>query len=286
MFIWNKLCKIFGVSETKTDDSVSTHSSLSSVQKKAKKQMEFYFSPSNIQRNAHMKQLVDENDDRFCKISEFMKFNKIIELNISEDDLLSACAASRKLEVDEGRRMVRTKVPYKADPRIDFRTVFVKGLDKDETMDSLRKMFEKQFGKVNYISMRNIIDKESKGKKFSGKADVEFDKEEVAAEAIEKGFEYKGVTLPLKIVAALKEEEANKETPNKPGRQPKASMRVAKLKEDTKVEKKPEPQPEPETKKATPKRGRKPATEQNEEPASAKKGKVSPRRSLRNVKPA
>ena len=144
-------------------------------------QMEFYFSPSNVEKDSFMKNQISLRDDRFVPVSIFMTFNKIKELNVTEEEVL-----------DKELRMIRSKLPFVPDPRRKYKTIHVEGLDKDETIASLSKCFGALFPKqVMYIEMRrkSLSPKE---KVFTGNANIELATEELARIAVQKGIQYKG----------------------------------------------------------------------------------------------
>ena len=215
--IWNKILSIFGGSNEESKSGHHhhhhrrEHHHLTEIQKQARRQIEFYFSPPNFQRDSYMKQLVDHRDDRYCEISEFVeKFNKIKELGISVEELAEALSTSHKLEVDETKTLVRTIDPIENDPRINYKTICIEGIDKQETEANLKNLLTEQFGKIVYLKMRTYQDKRSRSKKFSGKIDVQLLSEEKAEEAHEKGFEYNGEVLPVRIFAKLLDNEDEK----------------------------------------------------------------------------
>lgn len=224
MFI---LRKLFGI-KSKSNDSekkleekqIPEPAELSPILLKAKNQMEFYFSPSNVDTNSFMKQLVNQEPDRYCPISVFMTFNKIIQMNITEDELLEACNASNDLEVDFARRMVRTKVPFKPDQRREYRTVCIYGLDQEENLESLLDLFAKAFGKVLRVEMKNRNRKGGQ-KYFSGVAYVELESEELANKVAKEGFDYKGKKNDVKLVSDLRNNEKAKGRNDRPKRIPK-----------------------------------------------------------------
>ena len=193
----------------------------------AREQMEFYFSPSNVENSSFMKQLINTEPDRYCPISIFNeKFNRIVDMHLTEEELMKACQASSELEVDTARKMVRSKVPFKPDPRREYRTLYVDQLDQSETLDTLQAYFRSLFGKVLRIEMRNK--NRSGGEKyFSGTAYVELQTEEQATEAVKNGIEYHGKKLPIKLLSTFKLEmknkdaERKKERESKPNREPK-----------------------------------------------------------------
>ena len=164
-------------------------------------QMEFYFSPSNIATNQHMKMLIDQNPDRYVDVHQFMNFNKIIELKATPEEILEACAASNELEVNG--EMIRTRVPFIDDPRRSYRTIFVKDLDPNETLQSLYDTFTPMFPpKILRIEMlKKVVDGE---RVFSGRANFELLDESMAQQAVKCGIEYHGQILKPLILAEMK----------------------------------------------------------------------------------
>lgn len=201
--------------------------SLTTAQKTARKQMEFYFSEPNVQRDTYMKQRIDEGEDRYCPISDFLRFQIIKDLGITEEELVQALSTSRKLELNPEKTHVRSIKPFKNDPRIDYKTISIGGLDLDETRESLHNLLTEQFGRVDYLLLRSIKDKQTQKKKFGGKIDVQLKSEEAAKRAQEKGFNYHGQNLPVKIIGEMKDEG---ETPKKEKSSSKRTPRSAKPK--------------------------------------------------------
>lgn len=229
--MWNWVKSLFGFGKSNEEDS-----NLTEVQISARKQIEFYFSPSNLQRDAFMLSLIDQGDDRYVPISIFrQKFNKIIELGISEEDLIAALQTSPLLEVDESNKTVRTKIPFKSNSCLDYQTIHIEGFDRRETLSSLRELLDQQYGQVNYVGMKNFTDKNHQ-RKFSGKVDVELSSAEAATEAAKQGFPYRSKILPVSIVADLKAAEQSKEEepkeekiPESPAKSPRRRGRPCKV---------------------------------------------------------
>lgn len=228
---WNSILRFFGI---KSDESESGHHHrhhhhhedkqekeneqedvhINRTQRQARKQIEFYFSPANLERDAFMKQLIDSGDDRYVPIDKFFDFNKISELGLSLEDLVEALSTSHKLEINSERTHVRSIKPFKPDPRIDYKTICIDGIDRDDTRENLEELLKKQFGTVNYLLMRNVKDKQTKKNKFCGKIEVILSSETRAKNASETGFAYKEGHLPVKILGYLNERNEN-ETPKK-----------------------------------------------------------------------
>ena len=200
MFILRQIQRWFSPSPETTE---KPHIELTELQEKVREQMEFYLSPSNVESQSFMKSLITEREDRFCPIERFFTFNRLAALGCSFEDVVLACEASSELELDSTRQMVRTIIPFKPDPRRDFRTIHVEGLGEDETLDTLQAFFRTIFPRVLRVEMRR---KNLPGgdKIFSGEANIELETEEIAQEVCEKGIDYKGTHLQPVIFAEFK----------------------------------------------------------------------------------
>jgi hypothetical protein len=83
MWPWLKRVLGFESAAPDLDESSSLVSkvaepSLNEHQEQIRTQMEFYLSPSNVEAQNFMKNLIDAGDDRYCPIEAFLTFNHII----------------------------------------------------------------------------------------------------------------------------------------------------------------------------------------------------------------
>jgi lupus La protein len=190
-----------------------------------REQMEFYLSPSNVESQSFMKQLINARDDRYCPFNTFLTFNRLKELGATMEDLVAACSASSDLEVDPTKTMVRTVVPFASDPRRDYRTIHISGLGPDETLDSLQKLFRSIFTRVLRIEMSCLLARGG-GRVFKGDVNVELDSEDAANAAVEHGIEHRGQRLSVMLLPAFMADArpgAAKGKRNKAKRAPKRS---------------------------------------------------------------
>ena len=172
-----------------------------------REQMAYYFSPANMEDDAFMRTAIAEDPERYVPAETFLKFRRIQSLEATVDEILEACAACPDLQVDMENKKIRTLVPFVSDPRRAYRTINVKGLDRDETLESLREYFNACFGKVLRIGMRRItIEGEQV---FAGTADIELQTEEEAYAAVENGLLYKERLLKPILVSTLKGNKSN-----------------------------------------------------------------------------
>lgn len=184
--------------------------------KQIRKQMEFYFSDSNLEGDSFMKNTINEREDRYVEASVFLRFKRIQNLNATEDDILTACAASKTLEVDREHKLIRSKKPFVADPRRAYRTVSLRGFDKTETLDSLNEFFAEKVGDVKKITMRKGNQKGSGEKFFTGIVEVELGTEELAQELVKNGLTYNGKDLSPILVTDLKKKISNDKRKQQP----------------------------------------------------------------------
>jgi hypothetical protein len=210
--MWSKIASFFGFgsSAPKASPSPGEESipdslpSLTPLQEQTRKQMEFYLSDSNVARDVFMKNLINAREDRYCPIETFLRFNRLKTLGATADDIAIACQASLALEVDETKQFVRTRVPFKLDPRRLYRMIRVSGLEKDETLETLQEVFGAEFGDVPLIKL--IMKGVAGGEKvFSGVAEVELGSEEVAQQAVANGVRYRDRIVKAEILANVRE---------------------------------------------------------------------------------
>jgi hypothetical protein len=126
-------------------------------------------------------------------------------MDVTVEELVEACSASPDLELDTSRTLVRTVVPFKPDPRRDFRIIHIVGLDESETLDSLQSFFRGIFGKVLRVEMR-WGNRHGGERFFTGEANVELETEDMAQQAVKRGIEFNGKTLSVQLFSVFKSE--------------------------------------------------------------------------------
>lgn len=104
---------------------------------RAKDQIEYYMSSTNLEKDKFFQNLTVNNQDRWIDASVFMGCQRVKQTGISLDDLLLACTKSHFLDVDTKRQMIRAKNPFVSDIRRKFRTVRMTGFPIDSTVDSI-----------------------------------------------------------------------------------------------------------------------------------------------------
>lgn len=157
------------------------------LQEMIQKQVEFYFSDSNLPRDKFMRSQVALHPEGYVSISIIKDFNRMKALTTDEDVVVGALRNSSKLQVSEDGKMVRRKESLPEEDLSIPRSIVVKKIPGNPSLDELIKFFS-TFGKVACV--RKETDK--KTKLFWGKVFVEFESEEEAKKAFEEATTYEG----------------------------------------------------------------------------------------------
>lgn len=144
-----------------------------------RKQMEFYFSDSNITKNRLMKEMVQASE--FVELDTFMGFNKISALTKNVEELRKALKHSEKLELSSDGLGVKRKVPFdetklKDEQALESCTIYVENIPRNVGHEWVEKIFQ-EFGSITYISLPKF----RKSGQPKGFAFVEFE-EQISAD--------------------------------------------------------------------------------------------------------
>ncbi|XP_062020533.1 la protein 1 [Rosa rugosa] len=178
--------------------------------KKVLRQVEFYFSDSNLPRDDFLKKSISESEDGMISLALICSFSRMrghLSLGdlkadaIPEDSVKAVAETLRKsttLKISEdGQKVGRaTEIlkPEEVIEQVDIRTVAAAPLEFDVKLEDVETFFG-QFGKVNSVRLpRHVADK----KLFCGTALVEFSTEEDANKILKETLNYEGVQLELK----------------------------------------------------------------------------------------
>ena len=205
--------------------------------------MEFYFSDSNLYRDAFLHEKITTDPDGFVDIAILCIFNRLKRLleieaksavDVSDDAIqrvVEAVDQSPELVVSEDRkRLKRAKAMVQnvsdVAQEIDSRSLLVRPFRFDVSLEELEKYFE-SIGKVNAVRMRRHVS----SKDFRGSVFAEFESKEEAERVLgaskgEDGFVFDGAKLEMeqkvefvkrkeeekraRVSAAQKEEEEEK----------------------------------------------------------------------------
>lgn len=189
---------------------------MSEVSAKILKQVEFYFSDSNLPRDKFLKGLVDKDAEGWVEIATLASFARMKALSTDMDVVVAAIKTSPSLlKVDEEGTKVKRCVPLPEST--DFvqqqteRSSYAKGFAADTTLDVIEEFFTaelKEGEKLNAVRLRRLKDKTFKGSVF-----LEFNNKETAERVAALTLKYKETDLVMMTKAAYldmkKKEKAN-----------------------------------------------------------------------------
>ncbi|CAN1218704.1 La protein 1 [Linum perenne] len=190
--------------------------------KEVLRQVEFYFSDSNLPRDKFMTETVTSSEDgmvslalicSFARMRGYLKLGEIKPEDVPEDTLKAvaevlAKSASVKLSED-GKKVGRVSPLMKPEEiveQLDGRTVAVSPLPFDANREALRSFFS-QYGTVNSVRLPNHI---ADRKVFSGTALVEFSTDDEAEKVLSQSLTFAGAELELKPKKEFDAERAQK----------------------------------------------------------------------------
>uniref|UniRef100_A0A5B7BC87 Putative la protein 1 n=1 Tax=Davidia involucrata TaxID=16924 RepID=A0A5B7BC87_DAVIN len=178
--------------------------------KKVIRQVEFYFSDSNLPRDNFLKKTISESEDGLVSLALICSFSRMrSHLNlgnakpeeVSEDTVKAVAETLRNssfLKVSEdGKKIGRTTEllkPEEVIEQLDGRTIAASPLEYDVKLEDVESFFG-QFGKVNSVRLPpHVVDK----RLFCGTALIEFSTEEDAEKVLKQSLVYAGVELELR----------------------------------------------------------------------------------------
>ncbi|XP_077219651.1 la protein 1 [Tasmannia lanceolata] len=174
------------------------------------RQVEFYFSDSNLPRDNFLKKSIDESEDglvslalicSFSRMRNHLNLGTIKSEDVSDETVSSVAETLRKSSLlklsEDGKRIGRSTEIQKLEEvieQVDIRTIAASPLEYDVKLEDLESFFG-QYGKVNSVRLpRHVSDK----KYFCGTALIEFSTEEDAKNVLEQSLVYAGADLELK----------------------------------------------------------------------------------------
>jgi len=145
-----------------------------STSQKILKQVEFWFSDSNMPRDKFLKE-TSEKDDGWVPISVLMTFKRMQSLTTDPKEVVAACKDSTEVVVSEDETKVKRTRPLPADYDAKKRSVFVKHFPEEEAgkvdVDTITAFFA-QYGTVCSVRLQR------KQGVFQKRAIVEFQTQE------------------------------------------------------------------------------------------------------------
>lgn len=146
------------------------------------RQLEYYFSDSNLPRDRFLLAKTEENPDGYVPLCVLLTFNRLKQLGVtSEETLAAALKSSTLLSLNDANTQVRRTNPLPEKSLFPTRAVHVKGWTPggpEPDLDYLRQLFEPS-GSVLSVQVRRWKD-ESGARHFKGSLFVEMANPEAA----------------------------------------------------------------------------------------------------------
>lgn len=162
-----------------------------------KKQLEFYFSDSNLRRDRFLQRNMDK--EGYAVFATICSFNKMKSISTDLALAKAAVEASEFIELNGDGTKIRRKDKLVNPPRaVDFdeRNVYVENIPEKITHDSVRQMFQ-ACGKVLNVSLPRHKDT----RKFKGFAFIEFATKAGPAKAIDKNLYSEQNPKALRVIS-------------------------------------------------------------------------------------
>lgn len=144
-----------------------------------RRQVEYYFSDSNLPRDRFLLAKMDENEGSWVSIGTILTFNKMKTLKASTEQVLVALSSSELIEIDKEKERIRRRTPL-PDPQEQVgRSLYAKGwiaTDPEPSVESIEELFA-PYGKVILVRIRKWHD-ENHALHFKGSVFVEFENAE------------------------------------------------------------------------------------------------------------
>ncbi|KAI3857154.1 hypothetical protein MKW98_010568 [Papaver atlanticum] len=189
---------------------MATHSLDEETAAKVFRQLEFYFSDSNLPRDGFLKNSISESEDGMISLALICSFSRmrnhlglagdVKPEDVSEDTVKSVAEVLKKstfLRVSEDGNKVGRSTELsgleEVVEQLDIRTIAVSPFEHGVTLEEVESFFT-QYGKVTSVRLpRHVGDKRF----FCGTALIEFSTEEDAANVLTKSLLYGGAELEL-----------------------------------------------------------------------------------------
>ncbi|EFJ53055.1 hypothetical protein VOLCADRAFT_120167 [Volvox carteri f. nagariensis] len=178
------------------------------VKAKVLRQVEFYFSDSNLPKDKFLKERMAEDPEGYVKLNVIIAFQRMRDmLQVSSADPASVpaeaietvaeiLANSSALQLDETKTKIKRTTPLANESEVaravDARSIYARPFPIDTNVDSITDFFTKH-APVNCVRMRRHV----RSKAFKGSVFVEFASVEDADKVLGMSLEFDGAPLRM-----------------------------------------------------------------------------------------
>eukprot|EP00177_Eucheuma_denticulatum_P002697 GFKZ01004845.1.p1 GENE.GFKZ01004845.1~~GFKZ01004845.1.p1 ORF type:complete len:384 (+),score=82.74 GFKZ01004845.1:199-1350(+) len=155
-----------------------------------RRQLEFYFSDSNLPRDKFLRAKTEENEEGFVDIEVLLTFSRLKSLSASATSIAAAVADSTLLALNSDSTRIRRTTPLPSESLFTTRAVFAKGWVPDSdppSIDELTALFNPS-GKVLSVRVRKWWGEDG-NKHFKGSIFVEMESPEAADRVVAEQYE-------------------------------------------------------------------------------------------------
>ncbi|KAL8522019.1 hypothetical protein ACS0TY_012248 [Phlomoides rotata] len=191
--------------------------------KKVIRQVEFYFSDSNLPRDTFLRETLSKSEDGMVSLALISSFSRMrghlgfgdVKPDDVPEETIGAVAETLRTSTflkisEDGKKVGRVTElakPEEVIKQLDERTIAASPLEYEVKLEDVESFFS-QHAKVNSVRLpRHVAD----NRLFCGTALVEFSSEEDAANVLKQTLSYSGVELELKPKKEFDEERAKQE---------------------------------------------------------------------------
>lgn len=167
-----------------------------SLHDKIAKQIEFYFSDSNLPRDKFLKELADKDEDGWVPLEVLTTFKRLKKLSEDREEIVQAIKTvnGEVVELNEDSSKIRRNPsrPLPSDAVINERSIYAKGFPLETTtLDSVTDFFTNAGFKVLSVRLRRTLT----NKEFKGSVFVELESKDEVEKAVAAGLKIDDVPL-------------------------------------------------------------------------------------------
>lgn len=171
------------------EEDNDSQSDLTKLERDIIRQIEYYFSESNMRRDKFLNQKAAENEEKWIDISVLLTFNRLKAITEDVKVITDALEKSTHgtVQISEDRLKLR-RHPENPFPEFNetrrketqARTAYAKGFPLDSDLTTLIDFFHDNFEGVEQVSMRKYFEPKSKNYLFKGSVFITFKTRELA----------------------------------------------------------------------------------------------------------